>query len=258
MVCGQLHYEGRGLAGEPLSLLEHDSRDYYRGHADEVSGGSYPCGTAEYGAGNHSYKGNLSAAGNKCGGHYGHTPVALILYGTGGHYSGDTAAGADQHGDEGLAGKAEPAEEPVQNERDTGHIAAVLKGSKKQEQHQHLRNKAEDRADAGDYAVKYQAAEPLGTVALVQSTLNKDGDAGDPYAVVGRIRLFADFLKGGLCSLIILEGSSFLGNRKGLLVLYLVGKFAVSRLAVFFDIRFITVNYGSGLAVFFCYLIISG
>mgnify|MGYP000137387472 CR=1 FL=1 len=154
--------------------------------------------------------------------------------------------------------KAEPAEEPVQNERDTGHIAAVLKGSKKQEQHQHLRNKAEDRADAGDYAVKYQAAEPLGTVALVQSTLNKDGDAGDPYAVVGRIRLFADFLKGGLCSLIILEGSSFLGNRKGLLVLYLVGKFAVSRLAVFFDIRFITVNYGSGLAVFFCYLIISG
>ena len=54
--------------------------------------------------------GQLGAAGDEGGGHDGHLAVTVVLDGTGGHDAGNTAAGADEHGNEGLTRQAEPAE----------------------------------------------------------------------------------------------------------------------------------------------------
>ena len=102
--------------------------------------------------------GHLCAAGDEGGGHDRHTAVTLVFNGTGSHDAGDAAAGADEHRDEGLAGQAELAEDTVQNEGDTGHVAAGLQERQQQEQHEHLRHEAENRADTGDDTVKDQAA----------------------------------------------------------------------------------------------------
>ena len=119
---------------------------------------------AEQSAGNHGDKGNLGAAGDKGGGHDGHTAVPLVFDGTGGHDAGNAAAGADQHGNKGFAGKAELAENTVKHKGDTGHVAAGLQESQQQEQHQHLGNKAQNCADTGYDTVKDQAGEPVGTL----------------------------------------------------------------------------------------------
>ena len=144
---------------------------------------------AEEGAGDHGDEGHLGAAGDEGGGHDGHTAVTLIFDGTGGHDAGDTAAHADEHGDEGLTGQAELAEDTVQNEGDTGHIAAGLQESQHQEQHQHLGNKAQNGADTGHDTVKDQAAEPVSRTGGLQRIADQNRDTGDPHAVVGGIGL---------------------------------------------------------------------
>ena len=131
--------------------------------------------------------GNLRAAGDKGGGHDRHTAVTLVFNGTGSHDAGHAAAGADEHGDEGLAGQAELAEDTVQNEGDTGHVAAGLEEGEHQEQNEHLGNEAEHRADTGDDTVEDQAVEPVSRAGGLQTVADQDGDAGDPHAVVGGI-----------------------------------------------------------------------
>ena len=153
MVSGKLHHEGSGIAREHLGLLEHDAGDNDGGHADEVGGGSDPCGAAEDGAGDHGDEGHLRAAGDKGRGHDRHAAVTLVFNGTGCHDARDAAAGADEHGDEGLTGQAELAEDTVEHEGDTGHVAAGLEEGEHQEQHEHLRHEAEHRADTGDDTV---------------------------------------------------------------------------------------------------------
>ena len=187
MVGRQLHDEGSGVAGEHLGLFQHDAGDDDGGHADEVSGGGHPCAAAEDGAGDHGDEGDLGAAGDERGGHNGHAAVTLILDGTGGHDAGYAAAHADEHGDEGLTGQAELAEHTVQNEGDTGHIAAGLQEGQHQEQHQHLRHEAQHGADTGHDTVKDQAAEPIGCAGRLQTALHQNRHAGDPHAVVGGI-----------------------------------------------------------------------
>ena len=117
-----------------------------------------PGGAAEQSAGDHGDEGNLRAAGDEGGGHDRHTTVTLVFDGTGGHDAGDTAAGADQHGDEGLTGQTELTEDTVQNEGDTGHVAAGFQEGQQQEQHQHLRHKAQHGANAGHDTIQDQAA----------------------------------------------------------------------------------------------------
>ena len=187
MVGGQLHNEGSGITGEHLGLLQDDTGDDDGRHTDEVSGGGDPCAAAEQGAGDHADEGNLCAAGDEGGGHDGHTAVTFILDGTGRHNAGDTAAGTDQHGDEGLTGQAELAENTIQHEGDTGHVAAGLQEGQHQEQHQHLGHEAQHRADTGDDTVKDQAAEPLGGAGCFQTAADQCRDAGDPDAEVGGI-----------------------------------------------------------------------
>ena len=188
MIGGQLHNKGCGVAGEHLSLFQHDAGDDDGGHADEVSGGGDPCAAAEQSAGDHGDKGHLSAAGNKGGGHNGHTAIPFIFDGTGGHDAGHAAAHADEHGDEALAGQTEFAEHAIQHEGDTGHVATGLQEGQHQEQHQHLRHEAQHGADTGHNTVIDQPAEPGRRVGSIQTIAHQHGDAGYPHAVVSGIR----------------------------------------------------------------------
>ena len=136
MIGGKLHNERSGIAGEHLGLFEHDARADDSRHADEVSGGRYQSGAAEERACDHGDERYLSAAGDECCCHYGHTAVALIFNGTRSHDSGNAAAGADKHRDEGFAGETELAEYTVKNECDTG---------------QHLKQRNIEILDLGTY-----------------------------------------------------------------------------------------------------------
>ncbi|MEI3405988.1 MAG: hypothetical protein V8Q79_05250 [Christensenellales bacterium] len=62
-----------------------------------------------------------------------------------------------------LTGQTEAAEDTVHDERDTRHIAAVLQNAQHEEQDEHLRNKAKNRADAADDTIDNQAGQPLRT-----------------------------------------------------------------------------------------------
>ena len=159
MVGGQLHHKGGRLTCEGPRLFQHDAGEDDRSHTDEVGGGGHPGGAAEQGARKQSDDGHLGSAGDKAGGHNGHFAVPVLLNGAGGHDAWDAAAGGHQHGDKGLAGQAEAAEDPVHDEGDAGHIAAVLQHRQQQEEHQHLGNKAQYSAHTGHNAILDQAVE---------------------------------------------------------------------------------------------------
>ena len=138
---------------------------------------------------NHGNEGHLRAAGDKGRGHDRHAAVTLVFNGTGCHDARDAAAGADEHGDEGLTGQAELAEDTVEHEGDTGHVAAGLEEGEHQEQHEHLRHEAEHRADTGDDTVQNQAAEPVRRTGGFQTVADENGDTGHPHAVIGGVGL---------------------------------------------------------------------
>ena len=133
---------------------------------------------------------HLCAAGDEGGGHDRHTAVTFIFNGTRSHDAGDAAAGADKHRDEGLAGQAELAEDTVQNEGDTGHVAARFEegqhagterasAARSREPRRHRRRcrrgsgRAASRAATGSF----------------QRIADQNRNAGDPNAVVGGIGL---------------------------------------------------------------------
>ena len=257
MVCGQLHNEGSRLTGEHPGLLQHNAGDNDGSHADEVSGGRDPCTAAEQGARDHGDEGNLRAAGDEGGGHNGHPAVTLVFNGTGCHDAGNAAAGANQHGDEALAGQAELAEDTVEDECDTGHVAAGFQEGQQQEQHQHLRHEAQNRADTGHDAVQNQAAEPFGSISLLQQIADQNGDAGHPHAVVRGVRLFAVAVQSGNRFFIVSQGSGLLGDLQSLLILDLVGEVAGGSNAVLFHVGVIAVHDQGRRAVFVGSVVIS-
>ena len=198
MIGGQLHNERSRVACEHLRLLQHDAGDNDGGSAEEVGARSDPPCTVEQSRGDHGDDRELCAAGDERRRHDGHLAVSVIFNGTGGHDARNAAAGADEHRDEGLAGQAELAEDTVHHECDTGHVAAGFEEGQEDEQDEHLRDEAKDCADAADDAVKDQAVEPIRAVDGVQAVFHKDRDAGDPHAVVARIR---SGLHGGVIDL---------------------------------------------------------
>ena len=258
MVGGQLHNEGSRLTGEHLGLLQHNAGHDDGGHADEVSGSCDPCAAAEQGARDHGDKGNLRAAGDKGGGHNGHPAVTLVFNGTGRHDAGNAAAGADQHGDKGLTGQAEFPEDTVENECDTSHVTAGFQDGQQQEQHQHLRHEAQNRADTGHDAVQNQAAEPFSRVGLLQQIADENGDAGYPHAVVRGVGLFAVAVQSGDCFLVVSQGSGFFGDLQGLLILDLVGEVAGGSGAVLFHVGVIAVYDQGRCAVLVSRVAVSG
>ena len=254
MVRGQLHDKGSGFTGEHSGLFEHDAGKDDGSHSDEIRAGGNPRGASEDSACHHSDKRNFSRAGDEGRCHDGHAAVALALDGTRRHNAGNAAARADQHGDEGLAGKPELAENTVKNESDTSHVAAGFKESEHQEQHEHLGNKAQHSADACDDTVKDKSLEPVGGSECVKSALDQDRKTGHPYSIVGTVHTaFVFFIGSGSVLEISDSGFVVLGGER-FLVLYRVGKgvaIGISRLGK----RLVQFSHGDGRVIPVSFLI---
>ena len=182
VVCGELHDEGAGLAGKPLGLLEHDAGNDDGGDAHEVEQRHNPPGLG-VGAHKRAHEqgddGSLGTAGHERRRHGGHAALVLVLDGLRGHDTGNAAARGDEHRDERLARQAEAAEHAVHDERDAGHVAAVLKQAQEGEEHDHLRHEAQDCAHTADNAVDDQALDPRLDVGTLKGIADNDRDAGD-------------------------------------------------------------------------------
>ena len=97
----------------------------------------------------------------------------------------ERAAGANQHGDEALAGQTELAEDTVHDESNTGHVTNVFQDGKQEEQNQHLGNEAQNRADTGDDAVHDQAVQPVSNANALQETAQCIGNDLAEQNIVG-------------------------------------------------------------------------
>ena len=208
MISRQFHNKGGRLPCKSSGLFQHYAGDDYSSHTDEISRGSYQCGTVKYSACYHGYERDLGAAGYKGSSHNRHAAVALVLYGTGSHNAGYAAAGTYKHGDKAFAGKPELAEKTVKHKGDAGHIAAGFQKGQQQEQHQHLWDKAQHCADAGNYTIQNKAAEPLGSAGLFQTVAYQHRYTGYPNAVICRIRLIKAIGRKIAYSLLIGHGNS--------------------------------------------------
>ena len=188
MVGGKLHNEGSRIACEHLRLLQDDTGDDDRHHAYKVRGGRNPCRAAEQSRRDHRDDREFRSAGDKCRCDDRHTTVSFVFNGSRCHDAGHAATGSDQHRNEGFTGQAEATEDTVHDESDTRHVSASLQKRQAQEQHEHLRQEAEDRADAGHDTVEDQALQPVRAVDRVQPLLDQGRDAWDPDTIIGRIR----------------------------------------------------------------------
>ena len=200
VVSGKLHNEGSGIARKRLGLFQNEAGDDHGGNADEVGGGGNQTASAEQCTGDQANDGHFCTAGDETGGHNGHFPVTVLINGTGCHDTGDTTAGGDQHGNKGLTGQAELTEKPVHDKGNTGHIAAIFQNGQEQEQHQHLRNEAQNCTNATHDAVHDQAVQPGGndgnTFRIQKHQIQKLGNAEPGTHPGGHIAGFHQLRKG--------------------------------------------------------------
>ena len=193
MVGGKLHNERRRAAGEELGLLEHEARSDDGKDAQEVEERADPRGgggrIADDGTHEQGDDRQLSATGNKRGGHDRHAAVLLVLDGLGGHDAGDAAARGYEHGDERLTGQAKAAEHAVHDEGDAGHIAAVLQEGQHHKEQEHLRDEAEDSAQTADDAVADQRIDEATVLGATRhkGIVHHGGDTRDIGAVLRRV-----------------------------------------------------------------------
>ena len=193
MVGRKLHNERRRAAGEELGLLEHEARSNDGKDAQEVEERADPRGgggrIADDGTHEQGDDRQLSATGNERGGHDRHAAVLLVLDGLGSHDAGDAAARGHEHGDEGLTGQAKAAEHAVHDEGDAGHIAAVLQEGQHDEQQEHLRDEAEDGAQAADDAVADQRIDQATVLGAARHkrVVDHGGNTGNIGAVLRRV-----------------------------------------------------------------------
>ena len=146
MVGRQFHDEGSGFAREGFELFQNHSGDGHGGNADEEGGYRHQRGIAKYRPGKQADNGHFRAAGDEARGHDGDFSVIFLLNGAGSQDPRHAAARCHQHGDDGFAGQAEFAQEPVHDEGHPGHIAHIFQDGQEQRKHQNLRHKAQHRA----------------------------------------------------------------------------------------------------------------
>ena len=202
VVGRKLHNKRRRATGEELGLLEHEARGDDGKDAQEVEERADPRGgggrIADDGAHEQGDDRQLSAAGNKRGGHDRHTAVLLVLDGLGSHDAGDTAARRHEHRNEGLTGQAKAAEHAVHDEGDAGHIAAVLQEGQHHEQQEHLRDKAEDGAQAADDAVADQRIDQAAVLGAArhEGVVDHGGNTRNIRAILRRINRIGSIARG--------------------------------------------------------------
>ena len=160
MVLREFHDKGRRLTGEHAGLLQQDARNDHRRHADKKRRRCNPPRAVKYRACKQGNDRHFRATGDKGGGHNRHFAVAVLLDGARGHDPRHAAAHADQHRDKRLARQAKTPEDTIHDKSNTRHIAAVLKQGEHQEQHEHLGDEANHRANAANDAVHNQADQP--------------------------------------------------------------------------------------------------
>ena len=193
VVSRKLHNKRRRATGEELGLLEHEARGDDGKDAQEVEERADPRGgggrIADDGTHEQGDDRQLSATGNERGGHDRHAAVLLVLDGLGSHDAGDAAARGHEHGDKGLTGQAKAAEHAVHDEGDAGHVAAVLQEGQHDEQQEHLRDEAEDGAQAADDTVADQRIDQATVLGAARhkGVVHHGGDAGDIGAVLCRV-----------------------------------------------------------------------
>ena len=135
VVCRKLHNERSRIACKHLCLLQDDTGADDRCDTKEVCRSVQPTDAPpKIAPCDHGDKRKLCTAGDEGGRHDCHTAVTLVFNRTGSHDTRNTAAGTDQHRDEGLTGKAELTEDTVHDEGDTCHVTASLQECKEDEQ----------------------------------------------------------------------------------------------------------------------------
>ena len=193
VVGRKLHNKRRRATGEEFGLLEHEARGDDGKDAQEVEERADPRGgggrIADDGTHEQGNNRQLGATGNERGGHDRHAAVLLVLDGLGGHDAGDAAARGHEHRNEGLTGQAKATEHAVHDEGDAGHIAAVLQEGQHHEQQEHLRDKAEDGAQAADDAVADQRIDQATVLGAARhkGVVDHGGDTRDIGAVLCRV-----------------------------------------------------------------------
>ena len=193
MVGRELHNERRRATGKELGLLEHEARGDDGKDAQEVEERADPLRgggrIADDGAHEQGDDRQLGATGNERGGHDRHAAVLLVLDGLGRHDAGDAAARGHEHGDKGLTGQAKAAEHAVHDKGDAGHIAAVLQEGQHHKEQEHLRDEAEDGAQAGDDAVADQRIDQASVLGAAshKGVVHHGGDTRDIGAVLCRV-----------------------------------------------------------------------
>ena len=193
VVGRELHNERRRATGEELGLLEHEARGDDGKDAQEVEERTDPLRgggrIADDGAHEQGDDRQLGATGNERGGHDRHAAVLLVLDGLGRHDAGDAAARGHKHGDKGLTGQAKAAKHAVHDKGDAGHIAAVLQEGQHHKEQEHLWDKAEDGAQAGDDAVADQRIDQASVLGAAshKGVVHHGGDTRDIGAVLCRV-----------------------------------------------------------------------
>ena len=190
MIRRKLHDKGSGITGEHSCLLEHNAGYDDSRNADEIRAGSHPRSAAEESARNQGNYRKLCAAGNECCRHDSHTSVAFILDGARSHDCRNAAARADQHWNEGFAGKTEFTEDSVHDKGDSRHVAAAFKEREEEEQYKHLRQESENRANAADDTVNDKTAQPLRATQRVKPAADQIRNTWNPYAVIRMVGFF--------------------------------------------------------------------
>ena len=135
---------------------------------------TYPAGIVKERTGKQGDYRQFRTAGHKGGQHRRSIALPLIANGTGRHHTGNGAAGADNEGNHGFAGKTHFFEDGIQHHGSTGHIAAVFQQGDKEVHHHHQRQETHHRADTTNDALRQQRSqEGIGIGAIQQ--------AGDPF-----------------------------------------------------------------------------
>ena len=142
------------MTGDPVHQNGAQQND---GNAHEIHQGSHPGCILEERAGKEGDNRQLGAAGHEGSQHSRRPALPLVANGTAGHDAGDGTAGAHHKGNDRLAGKTHLLEDRIQNDRCTGHIAAVFQQGDEEIHHHDQRQEAHNSRNTANDAVNQQS-----------------------------------------------------------------------------------------------------
>ena len=164
MIRWQFHHKRSRFAGKHFCLFQHYTGNDDSRHSNKIRTGSNPPSTPEKSRRNERYNRKFCSARNECCCNYCHSPISFILNSSGSHYTRNSATGSYKQRNKRLTRKSDFTKKSVHNESDSGHISASFKKSKENKEHQHLRNKAQNRTYTTDNSVKHKTTYSFITI----------------------------------------------------------------------------------------------